>query len=96
MSTNTSTSITAAVEARAAELGGEIVQIKRGKDAYEGCVSGLVHWKRPSQYHNEDGFEHVTHLFYVRPGDDVAIFEAGTYGEASNAEAAWARRVGSI
>lgn len=90
------TNIPGAVAARAAEMGGEVVRFERGTDAYEGCASGLVLWKRPSKYHNEDGHEHITHIFYVRPDADVAIFEAGTYGEASDGEAAWARRVRTI
>lgn len=35
-------------------------------------------------------------MFYVRPGEDVAIFEAGTYSDRAEAEDAWERRVRSI
>jgi hypothetical protein len=89
------TEIPTAVAARAAEMGGTVVQFRQGSDAYAGCASGLVHWKRESQYH-KDGFEHITHVFYVREGETVAVFEAGTYGEASDADKAWDRRVVSI
>lgn len=93
METTTATNILAAVEARAAEMGGTVVQTKRQADAYAGCAAGLVHWKRPNE-HLPNGEEHITHVFYVRPGETVAIFEAGTYGDEESALAAWARRGG--
>lgn len=90
-----STNLPTAVANRAAQLNGEVVRLDRGTDAYEGCASGLVMWKRPNE-HFPNGEEYVTHMFYVREGEDVAIFEAGTYSGKDDAEAAWERRVRTI
>lgn len=90
-----STNLPTAVAARAAELNGEVVRLDRGTDAYEGCASGLVMWSRPNK-HFPEGQEFITHLFYVREGEDVAVFEAGTYGDRDDAETAWTRRVRTI
>lgn len=89
------TNIPTAIANRAAEMGGEVVRLDRGTDAYEGCAAGLVMWKRPNE-HFDGGEEYVTHMFYVRKGEDVAVFEAGTYGDLADANTAWARRVRTI
>lgn len=92
------TNIPTAVAARAAEMGGTVVQMVQGEDAHPGKASGLVHWKRPNE-HLANNEEHVTHLFYVSDtwkDGNVAIFEAGTYGDQSDAETAWERRVVTI
>lgn len=66
-----------AIEARAKELGGEVVELKFCP--WFGAHRGVVHWKRPHSFLPTKE-EHIVHYFYVRPGSDVAEFEAGLYG----------------